>query len=143
MSRRARAGGRGRGDHRRRALKLASLQGDAYAPGCEATKARVESNLPTAPRSRKNDGSRPRDLEQRLVEALGQLQIRDRELVEVQEQQAATAEILRVISQSPTDAQPVFDAIARSAMRLCEATRAALKSGHCAYRADSDEYRTW
>ena len=37
------------------------------------------------------------------------------------EQQTATSEILRVISSSPSDVQPVFDAIVQSAVKLCDA----------------------
>jgi len=52
--------------------------------------------------------------------------VRTRELSETLQQQTATAEILRVISSSPTDIQPVFDAIVRSAVRLCHAAFGAL-----------------
>src|SRR5437899_4681394 len=87
--------------------------------GAKPMKAKVEAKLPVAPKPRKNeDSARVGDLEKRLAEVVAQLQTRDGELVEAQEQQKATSEILRVISQSPTDVQPVFGAIAESAARL-------------------------
>jgi GAF domain-containing protein len=55
-----------------------------------------------------------------------------KETKEALEQQTATAEILRVISSSPTDIQPVFDTIVESALRLCDG----LYSG--VYRLDGD-----
>jgi GAF domain-containing protein len=42
-----------------------------------------------------------------------------RELNDALERQAATAEILRLISSSPTGVQPVFDAIVRNFVLLC------------------------
>src|SRR5262249_43846136 len=55
------------------------------------------------------------------VRLFDEVQAQKRELSEALEHQTATSEVLNVISRSPTNAQPVFDAIVQSAGRLCEA----------------------
>jgi signal transduction histidine kinase len=55
------------------------------------------------------------------VRLFKELESRNRDLAEALNRQTATAEILRVISQSPTDAQPVFDTIVHNAVLLCSA----------------------
>jgi signal transduction histidine kinase len=66
-----------------------------------------EAEPPVARKSPTKGDARVRDLEKRLAEAL--------------EQQRASGEILRVISSSPTNLQPVLDAIATNAALVCDA----------------------
>jgi signal transduction histidine kinase/DNA-binding response OmpR family regulator/HPt (histidine-containing phosphotransfer) domain-containing protein len=60
------------------------------------------------------------------VRLFTELAARNTDLSESLAQQTATSEVLRVISGSPTDVSPVFEAIAESAVRLCDAFAGAL-----------------
>src|ERR1700732_3233042 len=54
------------------------------------------------------------------------------ELQEARERQAATAEVLSLTSDSPTDLLPVFDRIVKNAARLCQSVLSAV------YRRDGE-----
>jgi signal transduction histidine kinase len=75
--------------------------------GAKPVTTTVAAGRPAARRSRVSSTATTSALEQHLAEAL--------------EREAATSAILRVISQSSRDVQPVFATIVKNAVRLCEA----------------------
>src|SRR6266540_2607293 len=64
------------------------------------------------------------DLEQELKACRREIADARERLVEAMKQQAATSEVLRIISSSPSDIQSVLDAVAEHAARLCDAKNA-------------------
>ena len=65
----------------------------------------------------------PKTADAKLIRENGELR---RERDESLEREAATSDILRMIARSPAELQPVLDAIAERAARLCDAEDAAI-----------------
>jgi GAF domain len=98
---------------------------------------RKGANSPTRGRKFRSTGTKARarvsNGPNSLIELKKQLEARTHELAEARghlsealERQAATSEILRVISSSPTELQRVLDAVGENAARLCDANNAVI-----------------
>ena len=72
-------------------------------------------------RTQKSQAASEKKLKAYACELEQTLEARTRELSEALEQQTAISDILRVISSSPSNVQPVLDSVAEHAARICEA----------------------
>src|SRR5712692_1234113 len=102
----------------------------ANRKSCPNCKAKLKTSEPISAAMNRSAGRRRRTgtgskdpgvLTAENARLLKEVQARTQSLQESLEYQTATSEILRIISSSPNDAQPVFDTIARSTARLCRA----------------------
>src|SRR4051812_10995486 len=117
------AGGAGALLARRMVVPIRALQAGAQRMGSGELDHRLSIKTGDELEALANQFNRSAEaLEESYATLEQRVEDRTRELSESLEQQTATAEILRVISQSPDDVQPVLDVVAAAALRFCGAS---------------------